>query len=113
MRFKKNNLQEFINNKTKADDPIRDTISDIMDRYNQELKEVVKTLDVKELKKFTKRWSATGILPECFTLADENVLNIAIRKMALQIVDIPEETKESAKAWLLARGYDLEIKEGY
>ena len=83
-------------------------------RYSDELTEVVATLDVDAFKVFVKRWKKRGIYPNCFELPEDKILEITIRKLAVNLKDrirakIPQETRDEAKSWLLERGYDLEL----
>ena len=92
------------------DDIINNVINRIMADYVRELDEAVATLDIEVFKDFVNRWSERGLVPECFTMVDDQVLEISIRKMAIHSLNIPEEIKDEARSWLLSRGYDLEIE---
>lgn len=83
-------------------------------QYSDELTAVVATLDVDSFKAFYKRWKKRGIYPNCFELPEDDVLEITIRKLAVNLKDryrakIPQEIRDEAKSWLLERGYDLEL----
>ena len=65
-------------------------------------------MGINNLKAVVNKWQGIGIFPECFSLPSDEVLEITIRKMAVDKTNIPEDIQEEAKAWLLARGYDLE-----
>ena len=82
--------------------------------YSDELIEAVAALDVNTFKTFVKRWKKRGIYPNCFELPEDDVLEITIRKLAVNLKDryrakIPQEIRDEAKSWLLERGYDLEL----
>ena len=83
-------------------------MDDLIRQYAEERDEVILAMDVRRFKAFIKLWSARGMIPDCFTFADDKVLEIALRKMVLGMANPPEDKLEEAKAWLTARGYDLE-----
>ena len=83
-------------------------MDDIIKQFVEDRNRVILSMDIRRFKAFIKLWSHKGMIPECFTLADDKVLEIALRKMVLGLANPPEDKLEEAKAWLLARGYDLE-----
>ena len=92
------------------DDIINNVIARIMADYCKDRDEAVASLDIETFKAFMNKWRDRGIVPECFTLASDDVLEISIRKMCLHIPTIPEEIKNEAEDWLLERGYDLDLE---
>lgn len=87
----------------------RDKANELIEDYVKERNKAVLSLDVRTFKDFVIRWSKKGALPSCFILADDNVIEIALRKMVLGIADAPEDKIEEARAWLKARGYKEEF----
>ena len=83
-------------------------MEDIIKEYVADRDEAILSMDLQKFKNFIMVWSKRGMIPECFTFADDKVIEIAIRKMILGLANPPEDKLEEAKAWLLARGYDLE-----
>lgn len=90
---------------------INNVIDHIMTDYVRERDEAVETLDLDTFKAFMSKWQARGLIPECFSLAADEILEVSIRKMALHIANVSEETREAAETWLLSRGYDLDLYE--
>ena len=84
-------------------------MEDIIKEYVADRDEAILSMDLQKFKNFIMVWSKRGMIPECFTFADDKVIEIAIRKMILGLANPPEDKLEEAKAWLLARGYDLEL----
>lgn len=111
IKFEKSNLEVFKNTKRSIHKPdiIEETINKIMAEYNKDTEEAVATLDINNLKAVVDKWSKIGLFPECFCLPSDEVLEISIRKMAVNMRNIPEEIQEEAKEWLLTRGYDLKL----
>lgn len=109
IHFDKPNLDKFKKDPPPAPDIIQNIIDDIMSEYNRDTEEAVSTLDINNLKAVVDKWSKRGLFPECFCLPSDEVLEISIRKMAVNMRNIPEEIQEEAKEWLLTRGYDLKL----
>lgn len=70
---------------------------------------VVEGESLEVFKAFVIKWRDLGILPPCFKLPSDEVLEITIRKMVIHEASAPESTKQKAAAWLLERGYDLNL----
>lgn len=68
---------------------------------------VVEGESIEVFKTFVRKWQDIGIYPPCFGLPTDGVLEVCIRQMALHEENIPEQTKQKARKWLLARGYKL------
>ena len=80
---------------------------------NYELKQFVEERDraiysfnVEKFKKFYRKWQERGVYNE--PLANDEVLEVALRKMVLQLKNPKQKKLAEAKAWLKARGYDVE-----
>ena len=71
---------------------------------------VVEGESIEVFKAFIKKWYDLGYMPPCFALPTDEVLEISVRKMVIHEARAPESTKEKAIAWLLSRGYDLELE---
>lgn len=81
-----------------------------LNEWREELQEAVETLDVKTFRKFYARWTEKGVYNENVIkgMSDE-VIEISIRKLAVNMSGIKPKIKAEAKAWLLERGYDLKM----
>lgn len=86
----------------------REKANVLIEEYVRERNKAVLSLDVRTFKDFVIRWTKKGGLPSCFIIADDNVIEIALRQMVLGIADAPEDKIEEARAWLKARGYSTE-----
>lgn len=109
IHFDKPNLDNFID-KEPTPDIIQNVIDKIMEDYNKDLSEAVATLDINILKAVVEKWYKKGFYHECFSLPSDEVLEITIRKMAVNMINIPQEVQETAKEWLLSKGYDLKLE---
>ena len=97
-------IEEAINKITE------EAINKIIEEYNRDIKEAVATLDINNLKIVVEAWDEMIMYPYCFELPNDEVLEITIRKMAVNMLNIPDKVKEEAKEWLLARGYALKLE---
>ena len=68
----------------------------------------VKSLDVRKFKKYCEKLQKRGCYKQ--PLPSDDVIEIAMYKMALVITVIPKDVKAKAAKWLLSHGYDLEVK---
>ncbi|MBS4872243.1 MAG: hypothetical protein KHZ78_05345 [Peptoniphilus sp. oral taxon 375] len=69
-----------------------------MGNYAEELGKVLKTKDIKKLRKFCKKWGLEA--PE-----DDEVLEISLHKMIYARVDLPNSIRTESMFWLMERGY--------
>ena len=76
--------------------------------WRKERDEAAYSFDVKTFKDFYAKWAKRGIY-DMYLLPPDDVLEISIRKMVVNFSDPIPEKYEEAKAWLLERGYDLNI----
>lgn len=58
-------------------------------------------------KEFVEKYERLGFYPPCFELPADDVLKIAIYKMAIHSINIAPEIQTKAANWLLDNGYDL------
>ena len=79
-------------------------------RWSEELHQAVETLDTQTFRAFYMKWVENGIYEKnrIEGITDE-VLEISIRKMAVNLPRITPETKAKATEWLTERGYDLKM----
>lgn len=70
---------------------------------------VVEGESLEVFKAFVAKWKDLGLYPPRFKLPADEVLEITIRKMVIHEANAPESTKQKAAAWLLERGYDLNL----
>ena len=87
-------------------DLIRQVADKITEVYIRDTIDVVTSQDIEKLKAHYFKWGKIVYFPE---IPSDKVLEITIRKMAVNMRGIPEDVKEEAKKWLLDRGYDLTI----
>lgn len=79
-------------------------------RWSEELHQALETLDVQTFRKFYKKWYEAGIYENNrIDTIEDAVIEISIRKMAVNLPRITPETKAKATAWLTERGYDLKM----
>lgn len=84
---------------------------DKLNQWREELRAAVETQDLQTFKEFREKWTALGVYdPEITKMLTDDILEISIRKMAVNMTDISPETQKEAAAWLKERGYGLEIK---
>ena len=69
----------------------------------------VETDTIKPFKDFVESYKPYGIYPPCFELASDDVIKITIRKMAYHCINLPQETRDKAEAWLLAHGSNTDL----
>lgn len=67
----------------------------------------VETDSIKPFKEFATKYKA--FMPPCFELASDDVIEITIRKMAYRCINLPQETRDKAEAWLLAHGSNTDL----
>ena len=67
----------------------------------------VETDSIEPFKEFVTKYRA--IMPPCFELASDDVIKITIRKMAYHCINLPQETRDKAEAWLLAHGSNTDL----
>ena len=75
----------------------------------KERDEAAYSFDVEVFKAFYVKWVKRGIY-EMHLLPPDDVIEITMRKMVVNLAKPNPEKYEEAKAWLLERGYDLNIK---
>ena len=73
-------------------------MSEKLEEYEKELGKVLKTKDVKKLRKFCKKWCLEA--PK-----DDEVLEIAMHKGICERTDMPLDLKTKSMLWLMERGY--------
>lgn len=72
-------------------------------RWQQELTKAIREMDVCKFRRFYRKWQLLGIYDK--PLPENNmVIEISLRKMAVNKKGIPEEERETARAWLKAHG---------
>ena len=79
-------------------------------RWRRERDAMIEKQDVQEFKRFYEKWRAFGIYNE--PLPADRVIEIALRRMALECTRTSPETKLAAIEWLLAHGFKLPEGEG-
>jgi hypothetical protein len=109
IKFNKPNLEAFTKDKEPIPDIVNNIIDKIVEDYIEDITAAVATLDINNLKAVVNKWQNKGI-GKYFCLPSDEVLEITIRKMAVNMTNISEDIQEEAKAWLLARGYDLKLE---
>ena len=77
-------------------------MSEKLGNYAEELGKVLKTKDIKKLRKFCKKWGLE--VPK-----DDEVLEIAMHKGICARTDMPLDLKTESMLWLMERGYTPRI----
>lgn len=77
-----------------------------LDVWKKERDEVVKTYNLEKFREFYEKWSKKGLYN--IELPPDPVLEIALRKMVLQMESATDQEKEDAKWWLSRRGIRCE-----
>lgn len=67
----------------------------------------IETDSVKPFKEFVAKYRS--IMPPCFELASDEVIEITIRKMAYHCINLPQEVRDKAEAWLKAHGSNTDL----
>lgn len=70
----------------------------------------IETDSVEPYKALIEKYRPLGFIPPCFKMIEDATLEITIRKVAYHSINLPQETRDKAKRWLLDRGYDLELE---
>lgn len=71
--------------------------------------ESIRTDSVQPFRRFMNEQGLKGVLPACFVLPSDEVLEISIRQMALHCTNISPEIKGQAVDWLIKNGHDLDF----
>lgn len=67
----------------------------------------VETDSIEPFKEFVAKYRS--IMPPCFELASDDVIKITIRKMAYHCINLPQEVRDKAEAWLKAHGSNTDL----
>lgn len=81
----------------------------LINKYNKERDEAVASMDVAKFRKFYNKWYDAGFYDYPLPINDR-VIEITMRKMAVNITTIPDSVRDEAKAWLLSRGMGVELE---
>lgn len=73
----------------------------VIDRHN-----AIKSMDVETFKRFVDKYK-----PPCLALPGDDVIEIAMRKMAVNDPSQEIDLRVESFRWLLERGHDAEIAE--
>jgi len=68
-------------------------------QWRGERDEAVASLDIVKFKAFYKKWKKLGFYNR--ELPNDNVVELAVHKMALEITTLPQEIKYKALVWLI------------
>lgn len=90
-------------------DNLDQVLKDYVDERTRATIAVSEGESVEVFKAFANKWYDLGVIPSCFSLPSDEILEITCRKMVLHEARAPESTKEKARAWLLSRGHDLKL----
>lgn len=71
-------------------------------QWLKERDEAVASFSLEKFKAFYEKWKRLGVYNG--KLPSDNVVEIAMRKMALEITTLPQETKDIALEWLIEHG---------
>lgn len=77
------------------------------EKWRRDRDSAISMLDLDSFKKFYDKYKDTIYDGE--ELPDDNVLLIAIYKMAVNITSISPSVKDKAAGWLIKNGFSLEI----
>ena len=78
-------------------------------KRDEAIVESIRTDSVQPFRRFINEQCLKGVLPACFELPPDEVLNISIRQMCLHCTNIAPEIKGLAVDWLLKNGHDLDF----
>lgn len=78
-------------------------------KRDEAIVECIRTDSVQPFRRFINEQGLKGVLPACFTLPSDEVLEISIRQMCLHCTNIAPEIKGLAVDWLLKNGHDLDF----
>lgn len=74
-------------------------------KWKSERDIAVKSQNIDVFKNFYKKWYLIGVYE--MPLPSDRVIEISLRKMILHLNSASDEEKETAKIWLISRGYSL------
>lgn len=82
-----------------------------VESYVKDRNKMLKTLDVNEYRKFVEKYKKIFTRKYVSTVmnSSDEVLEVAMRKAIIQIVNMPKKLKEESKTWLIERGFSLEL----
>ena len=80
----------------------------LMAEWLEERDRTIESMDVERMKAFCLKWQKRGVYKN-EPLPADNVIEIALRKMALASMGVSKDTKRKARQWLKERGYREEI----
>ena len=78
------------------------------ERFVKERNEVLRSLDIEKFEQFWAKWKQPR---PGGGWASPEVPLIMMHKVRLQVPSMTETERAESRAWLLIRGYDLEIKD--
>lgn len=78
-------------------------VDSITKKWRKELDAAVLSFNVEKFRRFYKKWKALGIYQD--TLPADPILEISLRKMALNLRSASPLQKLYARKWLKERGY--------
>ena len=78
-------------------------------KRDEAIVESIRTDSVQPFRRFMNEQGLKGVLPACFVLPSDEVLEISIRQMCLHCTNIAPEIKGQAVDWLIKNGHDLDF----
>jgi hypothetical protein len=76
-------------------------------RWKRDRDKAIASMDVGAFRRFYFKWSERGLYTA--PLPPDNVIEVALRKMAVSIPSLPAKLRTDAEVWLITRGCDLEM----
>lgn len=76
-------------------------------RWKRERDKAVASMDIEKFKEFYRKWAERGLYTA--PLPPDNVIEVALRKMAVSIPSLPTKLRTDAEVWLITHGCDLEM----
>lgn len=74
-------------------------------RWKRDRDKAIASMDVEKFKGFYYKWAVKGLYTA--PLPPDNVIEIAMRKMAVSIPSLPAKLRTDAEVWLITHGVEI------
>lgn len=92
-----------------SDEELKELMTEYYNELPRAVEQVIITGDLQIFKRFVNKYKLKGIYHGCFKLPEDNIVIISVNKLAVNLPDIAEETRDKAIKWLSDHNYDLNL----